>query len=364
MNRVNPSDFLQELRVLVLAHPLRALALALGMIVLSCGDLMEIIPFFAPLVASPLFPFFHETHDILAVAVALYAAYKWHPAFGRIAIIIFLAAHVPYVFLKFSRDLPEVIRILFASFIGLFGVQLIAQLAESQAKARKHAAQLEQANHLKELFTDIMRHDLLNPTGTIRNFAELLVEEAKDEEQKESALAIKRNANRLIELIESASTYAKLESVEKLERKRLDLNEVFKGVVSDFSQALEEKNMKLEYLAKGKCHAMVNPMIENVFSNLLGNAIKYSPEGRKIEVNITDERTHCKIYVKDWGYGIAADDKQHIFQRFKRVDKKGVKGTGLGLAIVKRVVELHNGKVWVEDNTEGGSVFYVELPKS
>ncbi len=247
--------------------------------------------------------------------------------------------------------------------VSAFGiVRDVTERRRAEEALRIYAAKLEEANHLKDLFTDVMRHDLLNPAGTIKNFAELLVEEAKDEEQKESALAIKRNANRLIDLIESASTYAKLESVEKLERKKLDLNEVFRNVINDFKTTLEERRMKLEYLAKGKCHAMVNPMIENVFSNLLSNAIKYSPEGRKIEVNITDENEHYKIYVKDWGYGIAADDKQHIFQRFKRVDKKGVKGTGLGLAIVKRVVELHNGKVWVEDNTGGEACFMWSCP--
>ncbi len=68
--------------------------------------------------------------------------------------------------------------------------------------------------------------------------------------------------------------------------------------------------------------------------------------------------------MKDWGYGIKDEDKEKLFTRFQRMDKKGVRGTGLGLAIVKRIVELHEGRVWVEDNLEGGSIFYVEIPKS
>ena len=90
----------------------------------------------------------------------------------------------------------------------------------------------------------------------------------------------------------------------------------------------------------------------------------YSPAGNKIEVSIIDEKEHCKIYVKDWGYGIKDEDEAKLFTRFLRVNKKGVKGTGLGLAIVKRVVDLHGGKVWIEDNPEGGSVFYLEIPKA
>ncbi len=80
-------------------------------------------------------------------------------------------------------------------------------------------------------------------------------------------------------------------------------------------------------------------------------------------MNILEEGTYCKIYVKEWGYGIKDEDKAKLFTRFQRVEKKGVKGTGLGLAIVKRIVDLHGGRVWIEDNPEGGSVFYVKIPK-
>ncbi len=97
---------------------------------------------------------------------------------------------------------------------------------------------------------------------------------------------------------------------------------------------------------------------------MISNAVKYSPEEKKIEVNILDEVGYFKIYVKDWGHGIKGEDKEKIFTRFQRVDKKGVRGTGLGLAIVRRIVDLHGGRVWVEDNPEGGCVFYVKIPKT
>ncbi len=95
--------------------------------------------------------------------------------------------------------------------------------------------------------------------------------------------------------------------------------------------------------------------------------IKYS---NGLTCNINDLREvgkghwpghRCFDYVKDWGYGIKDEDKAKLFTRFQRVEKKGVKGSGLGLAIVKRVVDLHGGKIWIEDNPEGGSVFCVEI---
>ncbi len=243
-------------------------------------------------------------------------------------------------------------------------IQDITERKRAEEALKNYAVKLEEANRLKDLFTDIIRHDLLNPAGVIKTMTELKLEETKDEGMRSALMRIKRNADKLIDMITSASKYAKLESADKLERKLLDLNEVLRTATDSFAPQIEEKNMKLKYMAEGRYCAMVNPIIEDAFSNLISNAVKYSPEGRKIEVNILDETGYFTIYVKDWGHGIKLEDKEKIFTRFQRVDKKGVRGTGLGLAIVKRIVDLHGGRVWVEDNPEGGCVFYVKVPKA
>ncbi len=241
----------------------------------------------------------------------------------------------------------------------------ITERKHAEDMLKDYAAKLEEANHLKDLFTDIMRHDLLNPLGAIKTATEqLLFVETGDERMRNMLMMVKRNIDKLIDMIKSASMYAMLESAEKLERSKLDLNEVFTAVMNNFKPQLEEKNMKLEYISEGGCCIMANPMIDAVFSNLLSNAIKYSPAGRKIEVQIIDKKERFRIYVKDWGYGIKDEDKAKLFTRFQRADKKGVKGTGLGLAIVRRIVDLHGGKVWIENNPEGGSVFCVEIRKA
>lgn len=243
--------------------------------------------------------------------------------------------------------------------------QMVVELRRSNAELERYAHKLEEANRLNELFTDIMRHDLLGPANVTRDFAKVLLGDLKEEAQRKIALRIKNNADKIIELIENASMYAKLGSVEELERERRDLSEILRAVMDNLKPMLEKKGMRLDYLPQGEYTVLVNPMIEAVFSNLLSNAIKYSPEGRNIEVNILDshEDSSYRLYVKDWGYGIADEDKARVFTRFERADKTGVKGIGLGLAIVKRIVGLHQGKVWIEDNPEGGSVFFVEIPK-
>lgn len=239
-------------------------------------------------------------------------------------------------------------------------MKYIKQLEDEKAKSKKRVRQLEETSELKDLFTDIIRHDLLNPLGIIKNVFDALPDSPEIQPLKSM---INRNIQRAIEITENTSKLAKLERPEQLVYESKDLNSIFKKIVRDFDHSLKEKNMKLEYRAKDKYYAYVDPCIENVFSNLLSNAIKYSPEKSKVVVDIEDLDTSYKIKVEDNGEGVPDEYKESIFTRFERRTMGGVKGSGLGLSIVKRVVELHNGKVWVEDNSEGGSIFYVQLPK-
>ena len=112
----------------------------------------------------------------------------------------------------------------------------------------------------------------------------------------------------------------------------------------------------------------MNPIIEQVFTNFISNAIKYSPEGSHVVVGISDAGDEWKVTVKDSGSGISEHDRELIFTRFSRLEKAkkgGIKGTGLGLAIVHKIVYLHNGSVGVDSNSpEKGSTFWVRLNKA
>jgi signal transduction histidine kinase len=248
-------------------------------------------------------------------------------------------------------------------------------LEKSRKQLKEYAKQLEQkvdertkelkdANELKDMFTDILRHDLLNPTGVIGNIAEIMEcdEKLKDSQELE---IIKRNVKKLEEIIRNASQYAKLESAEELEKTELDLAKLIENVIDDFGPYIKEKGMNVEFKPGGEHKINASVMTESVFSNTLSNAIKYSPEGTKIKIAIKDDGKSKIISFADQGEGVPDEHKEAIFDRFMRKDKVGVKGTGLGLAIVKRIVEMHGGRVWVEDNPGGmGSVFLVSLPKA
>jgi signal transduction histidine kinase len=105
-------------------------------------------------------------------------------------------------------------------------------------------------------------------------------------------------------------------------------------------------------------------MFANVVVNLVGNAVKYAAAGRRVAIGIADGGAEWVLSVRDWGGGIPDAYKETLFTRFERLGKEGVQGTGLGLAIARRIVELHGGKIWVEDNPEGGAVFLVSVRKA
>jgi signal transduction histidine kinase len=138
---------------------------------------------------------------------------------------------------------------------------------------------------------------------------------------------------------------------------------VIERVVENLAPLVSSAGMIIENNIIHTMPVSGNKMIEDVFSNLISNAVKYAPKGRRIIIDCMDTGEFWRIRVIDFGEGISDADKTRIFDRFRRIEKKGVKGSGLGLAIAERIVELHKGRIWVEDNPEGGAVFVVEIPK-
>lgn len=240
----------------------------------------------------------------------------------------------------------------------------IIQRKKAEDAIKKYSADLEEANNMKDLFIDIMRHDLLNPIGSIRNFADILGDDISDPVQKEVVDGIVGTSTKLIDMINSASQFSKLKEMEEIECQALDLGAILDDVYNDLRPQIKNAEIGVSFLPKGKYPVVVNPLVHDVFFNIISNIVKYAATGRKIELDIQGEDETWLVSIKDWGEGIPDKDKEKLFTRFERLGKEGVKGSGLGLAIAKRIVDLHNGRIWVEDNPEGGSVFFVSLPKA
>jgi signal transduction histidine kinase len=190
------------------------------------------------------------------------------------------------------------------------------------------------------------------------------MERTDTDEEKALIHTIYNQNENLIKIINTASMLGKLENTYRINFEELDLLYLLRKVSDGFTPLLEEKGMTLEYPDKGSYPAYVNPLIEEAFSNLISNGIKFSPEGSQVVLGIEDEGSSWKITFTDSGIGISDENKNLIFMRFKRVSSEGTKGSGLGLAIVKKIVELHDGEVGVYDNPSGsGSVFWIRLSK-
>jgi signal transduction histidine kinase len=245
-----------------------------------------------------------------------------------------------------------------------FSELLDRTINERTKELKDYSRYLERSNKLKETFIEVLCHDLLNPVGIAKNYLELLMEQEMEPEKLDELKAVGRNLNKIITILEDSNKYVQLESAEELDLEKRDIGSIFRDVVKTSKPLIEEKKIRLRFRPWRKYYSWVDESLEDVFNNLLSNAVKYSPPGGRVVVDILDNGNSWKVMVKDYGEGVPDKDKKAIFERFERKTKNGVKGSGLGLAIVKRAVELHRGRVWVEDNPDGGSIFYVSLPKA
>lgn len=231
---------------------------------------------------------------------------------------------------------------------------------QSEENLKVFAKELEESNKMKDLFSDIMRHDILNPIGIIMASAELLKE---DHPELHELKIISQNCEKTIEIVENASMLSLLENTQELKTKDINLSQVLGDAAYSLKPLFESAGIEVMNNIDGPLEIKANTMIDHVFINLLTNAIKYAPNGKKVIIEGEENHENVIIKVKDFGSGIPEDQKKLIFARFRRVYKGAIKGTGLGLAIVEKLVELHKGSVHAEDNPEGGTVFVVELPK-
>jgi PAS domain S-box-containing protein len=245
-------------------------------------------------------------------------------------------------------------------------VKAEGEVREYINQIKDYVRQVEQVNVLKDLFADILRHDIVNPLTVIKNVSTALITDPSIASAERPKIElIRKNAEKLEKIVESATLYGKLENMTDIPVYEEDLWLILNKAKKSLHYLADERGIRIKF--EGTCQrapSFINPIIEDAFVNLMSNAIKYSPKGSLVLVSILNEDGCWLVKVKDGGEGIPEAYKEIIFERFERGGKEGVKGTGLGLAIVKRIVELHKGDVWVEANQPQGSVFCVKLPKN
>jgi two-component system phosphate regulon sensor histidine kinase PhoR len=219
-------------------------------------------------------------------------------------------------------------------------------------------------------FVANVSHELKTPLTSIKGFAETLLEGALDDKENNRSFLniIREHAERINKLVDDLLSLSHLESKEMaLVKEGFNLHQQLEVVIAGFKSQSNKKNIEISNeISRDLSLKADKARMEQVFTNLIDNAIKFNKEKGAIRVYAQDLKDEIKIVVEDSGIGIPPKDMPRIFERFYRVDKahsRELGGTGLGLSIVKHIVELHGGAVGVESAEGLGSKFWFTLPK-
>ncbi|WP_455169317.1 tetratricopeptide repeat-containing sensor histidine kinase, partial [Aegicerativicinus sediminis] len=228
--------------------------------------------------------------------------------------------------------------------------------------------ELEEKNTVKDRLFSIVSHDLKDSISSIKAFIDLLREDSLTREEFYDLIPeLSENANNASLLLFNLLNWSKSQ-LQNLESKPelFNIQDIFRDKLQLIQQRVEDKRIAIIDESQRDFAYADKSMIEIVIQNFLTNAVKFSRVGDIITISNRDKDGKALIIVEDTGVGISEENLSKLFQKnsFTTIGTKNEKGTGLGLTICKELVELNNGKIWVESTQNVGTKFFVELPKS
>ena len=231
--------------------------------------------------------------------------------------------------------------------------------------------QLTKLNKAKSDFVSAVSHELRTPLAAIKGYASLLRSGQfgpLQPAQTERLAKVEKHSDGLTDLINNLLDIARIESGRvTMELRPIATKELLASLADLFKPQADAKRLALSMDADGVDHLLGDPAhLPRVLINLLSNALKYTPEGGTVSVRLSRRDGHIVTCVTDTGAGIDAVELPKLFQEFYRAAhpiNEQVRGTGLGLALVKRIVEAHQGKIWVESTVGKGTAFTFSLPE-
>jgi len=234
---------------------------------------------------------------------------------------------------------------------------------------RDQVTRLRALDKLQESFVSSVSHELRTPLTCIRTSTDLLAATSArfSEDQKELVRTIGHHVGRLEGLVADLLEITKLEAGQVvLSKQPSDLRPIAERVVETLRPLTVRKGQAVELSLPEQASPVDidRRRIEQVLTNILSNAIKFTPKRGHIRVSVLEVWEGVQVCVSDDGPGIAEDDQTRVFDKFYVVtDDRGLSGVGLGLYIARQMIELHGGRIWVESQIEEGSTFCFELPK-
>jgi len=260
--------------------------------------------------------------------------------------------------------------------VGALGWTLAGRLSaayqsalQARAEAERLSGDLKRALHARDEFLAAASHDLRNPLSTIQSAAELLERSLDDPQMRDRAAScsdhIQSAAQRMAQQLEAFLDVSRLEAGRPLELKKRthDLMPLVRQVVAECQQTTQRHRLLLEGPALLQANVDA-ARLQRVVGNLVGNAIKYSPDGGEVNVKVEAHDSDVILTVRDRGIGIPGQDQSRVFERFQRgTNVEGrFSGTGIGLAGAKQIVEQHGGAITVKSQVGKGSTFTVRFP--
>jgi len=264
---------------------------------------------------------------------------------------------------KLLENEKELTRKLHSSNQELEKVNL--ELIHQHYVQNKLIKKLEISNKELEQFAYVASHDLQEPLRMVASFAQLLAMRYKnklDSDADDYIDFIVEGSHRMKDLIDDLLAYSRL-NTEKTEHQFNDLNQILDKVLSGMKNTIVEERVHIiqDKLPTVRCDSS---QLGQVFQNLISNSIKFHHTNPKIHISAEETDNEWILGVSDEGIGIDPKHQEQIFDVFKRLHTRNeYPGTGIGLSICKRVVDRHNGKIWVESELGQGSSFYFTLPK-
>ncbi len=244
--------------------------------------------------------------------------------------------------------------------------QMVDRLEKSVDELEQNRSAVIRTNQLKNDLIAVLAHDFKGPLTSILGFSELIAEGALDgDDAKDAAKTIGNNAKRLTNLANDTLALSRVEHGElDLVEERVDVVALVREVATMLS---DQRQIDVSVGINDPIIIGDAARLRQVFENIIGNAIKYSPGGKPIAVTIRPDGDGIVIAVKDHGIGIPADDIPKLFKRFARASNarmSKIKGTGIGLFLVKMLVETHGGSVNVKSEIGAGTTFEIHLPRN
>lgn len=256
--------------------------------------------------------------------------------------------------------------------VAIANANFVREIQEHTEELSLAYEELKESDRLKDELVQNVSHELRTPLTFVKGYVDLMMDGEMGlltDEQRSALQIVATKTSEITRLIEDIVTLQRIEE-SNLERRLFSMGELVKTAVAGHKLNLKP-GVRLSVIAQPPLP--VAPIladkgrITQVLDNLLANAIKFSPEGGTVAVELQETEHEILMIISDQGIGVPQDKLDRIFDRFYQVDgssKRRFGGTGIGLALVKRIIEAHKGRIWVTSEVKKGSSFYVALPKA